>query len=59
MATSKARDKVGGAMQTLKGRMRERWGVRTGNRSAEHGGQADRLKGGARNKKGHVRDMFK
>jgi len=58
MATSKARDKVGGAMQSLKGRLRERWGVRSGNRGVEHGGQADRVKGEARNKKGHAKDLF-
>jgi uncharacterized protein YjbJ (UPF0337 family) len=58
MATSKARDKVGGAMQSLKGRIRERWGVRHGNRRAEHGGQADQLSGAARNKKGHAKDLL-
>jgi len=46
-------------MQYLKGRIRESWGVRTGNRRAEHGGQADRVKGGARNKKGHAKDIVK
>jgi len=59
MATSRARDKAGGAMQYLKGRIRESWGVRTGNRRAEHGGQADRVRGGARNKKGHGKDIVK
>ena len=57
MGTSKTRDKVGGAMQYIKGRIKENWGVRTGNRSAEHGGQMDRVKGGARNKKGHAKDL--
>jgi len=57
MATSKTRDKVGGAMQSVKGRLKERWGRRRGNATQETSGQVDQVKGGARNKKGHAKDL--
>jgi len=57
MATSKTRDKVGGAMQFLKGRFKERWGARRGDPGTSTSGQVDQIKGGARNKKGHTKDL--
>ncbi len=59
MATSRTRDKVGGAMEFLKGRFKERWGRRSGNPGTEMSGQMDQVKGGARNKKGHAKDLVK
>jgi uncharacterized protein YjbJ (UPF0337 family) len=59
MATSRTRDKVGGAMQFIKGRIRERWGQRSGNLRHETGGQKEQVKGGFRNKKGHAKDLVK
>jgi len=59
MATSRTRDKVGGAMQFIKGRFTARWGARTGNPGRETRGQMDQVKGGTRNKKGHAKDLVK
>jgi uncharacterized protein YjbJ (UPF0337 family) len=59
VGTSRARDKVGGAVQYVKGRFKERWGVRTNNPRREAAGGMDQIKGGARNKKGHAKDLVK
>ena len=59
MATSRTRDKVGGAMQYVKGRIKARWGARRGNESQARSGEVDQMKGGVRNKKGHAKDLVK
>lgn len=59
MATSRTRDKVSGAMQFIKGRLKAKSGSRTGNRKRQASGQMDQVKGGARNKKGHAKDLTK
>jgi uncharacterized protein YjbJ (UPF0337 family) len=59
MATSRTRDKVSGAIQFVKGRLKERSGSRTGNRTRQASGEMDQVKGGARNKKGHAKDLIK
>ena len=59
MATSRTRDKVSGAMQFIKGRLKAKSGSSTGNRKRQASGQMDQVKGGARNKKGHAKDLTK
>jgi uncharacterized protein YjbJ (UPF0337 family) len=53
------RDKSGGAAQYLKGRVKEAYGALTGRIDRRSQGQADQMKGAARNRRGHVKDVFK
>ena len=55
MATSRTADKVGGAIQYLKGRFK----ARSKNPERRASGEADQMKGGFRNKKGHAKDLVK
>ena len=55
MATSRARDKVGGAIQYVKGRFKSR--SKHPDRRAS--GDKDQIQGGFRNKKGHAKDLVK
>ena len=58
MARSKARDKGGGTVDKMVGRMKEAGGALTGNESRKARGQRKQVKGSARKKKGHLRDLF-
>lgn len=55
MTTSRTRDKVSGALQYLKGRIK----ARSGKPDRRASGAMDQVKGGARNKKGHAKDLVK
>ena len=59
MARCSMRDKSGGAAQYLKGRVKEAYGALTGRIDRRSQGQADQMKGAARNRRGHVKDVFK
>jgi len=59
MARSSARDKSGGTVDKLKGRLKEASGALSGNERRKARGQAGQAKGGARKKKGHLKDLFK
>jgi uncharacterized protein YjbJ (UPF0337 family) len=59
MARSSARDKTGGTVDKLKGRLKEAGGALRGNEGRKARGQSDQVKGTARKKKGHVKDLFK
>jgi uncharacterized protein YjbJ (UPF0337 family) len=43
----------------LKGRLKEAGGALSGNEGRKARGQATQAKGGARKKKGHLKDLFK
>ena len=58
MAKSRARDKSGGSMDKMVGRIKEAGGALTGNESRKARGQGKQVKGSARKKKGHLRDLF-
>ena len=58
MARSKARDKGGGTVDKMVGRVKEAGGALTGNESRKARGQGKQVKGSARKKKGHLRDLF-
>jgi len=55
MATSRTRDKVSGAIQYLKGRVKGR----SSHPDRRASGEMDQVKGGLRNKKGHAKDIVK
>ena len=59
MARSSKRDKSGGTIDKMKGRMKEAGGALSGNEGRKARGQKDQVKGGARKKKGHLKDLFK
>jgi len=59
MARSSARDKTGGKADKLKGRLKEAGGALTGNEERKAKGQSSQVKGTARKKKGHLKDLFK
>jgi uncharacterized protein YjbJ (UPF0337 family) len=59
MARSSASDKTGGTVDKLKGRLKEAGGALRGNEGRKARGQSDQVKGTARKKKGHVKDLFK
>lgn len=56
---SKARDKGGGTLDKARGRAREAAAALKGNPEGKTKGRARQAKGGARKKKGHLRDLFK
>ena len=58
MARSKARDKSGGTVDKMVGRVKEAGGALTGNESRKARGQGKQAKGSARKKKGHLKDLF-
>ena len=55
---SRARDKSGGTLDKVRGRVREAGSSLTGNPRGKTKGQARQAKGTARKKKGHLRDLF-
>jgi uncharacterized protein YjbJ (UPF0337 family) len=55
----KARDKAGGTLDRARGRMREAGASLRGNPEGKVRGQARQAKGGARKKRGHLRDLFR
>lgn len=59
MARSRARDKSGGTLDKVKGRMKEAGGALTGNENRKARGQGDQVKGTAKKKRGHLKDLFK
>ena len=58
MARSSSRDKSGGTLDKLRGRVKEAGGALTGNEKRKARGQAKQAKGSARKRKGHVKDLF-
>ena len=56
---SKGRDKAGGTMDKVRGRIKEAGGAISGNEKKKAKGQAKQAKGSARKKRGHVRDLLK
>jgi uncharacterized protein YjbJ (UPF0337 family) len=56
---SKGRDKAGGTMDKVRGRIREAGGALTGRDKDRAKGQARQGKGEARKRRGHLRDLFK
>ena len=58
MARSRARDKSGGSVDKMVGRIKEAGGALTGNEARKARGQGKQVKGSARKKKGHLRDLF-
>ena len=57
MATNKNRDKVEGAADKAKGRLKEAAGALSGNDSKRAEGAGDRAKGTLKEKKGHLKDL--
>jgi uncharacterized protein YjbJ (UPF0337 family) len=59
MAKTPTHDKLEGAADKVKGRVREAAGAMTGSTSEKAKGQGDQLKGTAKKKKGHIKDLGK
>jgi uncharacterized protein YjbJ (UPF0337 family) len=59
MARSRARDKSGGTLDKVKGRVKEAGGALSGKEGRKARGQSDQAKGTARKKKGHLKDLLK
>ena len=59
MTRSSARDKTGGTIDKMKGRLKEASGALSGKEGRRARGQSDQTKGTARKKKGHLKDLFK
>jgi uncharacterized protein YjbJ (UPF0337 family) len=59
MPRSSARDKSGGTLDKVKGRMKEAGGALSGNEGRKARGQSDQVKGTAKKKKGHLKDLVK
>ena len=58
MARSSARDKGGGTIDKMVGRVKEAGGALSGNEARKARGQGKQAKGKARKKKGHFKDLF-
>ena len=56
---SKGRDKAGGTMDKLRGRLREAGGALTGSDRSRFKGSARQGRGEARKKRGHLRDLLR
>ena len=56
---SKGRDKAGGTLDRVRGRIREATGALTGNDRSRAKGSARQGKGSARKKRGHLRDALR
>jgi uncharacterized protein YjbJ (UPF0337 family) len=56
---SKGRDKAGGTLDKVRGRIREAGGALTGRDQDRARGQARQGRGEARKKRGHLRDLFR
>jgi uncharacterized protein YjbJ (UPF0337 family) len=59
MMRSKGRDKAGGTLDKVRGRIREASGALTGSDRSRAKGQARQGKGEARKRRGHLRDLFR
>ena len=59
LSSGRHRDKVGGTIDKTKGWLKETSSSLTGNKEKRAEGRADQLKGVAKTKKGHVKDLFK
>jgi uncharacterized protein YjbJ (UPF0337 family) len=59
LSSGRHRDKVAGTMDKTKGWVKETSSSLTGNKEKRAEGRADQLKGVAKAKKGHVKDLFK
>ena len=56
---SRQRDKAGGTLDKLRGRVKEAGGALTGNERSKAEGQGRQTKGSARKKRGHLRDALR
>jgi uncharacterized protein YjbJ (UPF0337 family) len=56
---SKGRDKAGGTLNKVRGRVEEATGALRGRERSKAKGQARQTKGSARKKRGHLRDALR
>jgi uncharacterized protein YjbJ (UPF0337 family) len=56
---TKGRDKAGGTLDKVRGRIKEAGGALTGNERTKAKGQGRQTKGSARKKRGHLRDALR
>ena len=56
---SSKRDKAGGTLDKVRGRLKEAGGALTGREDTKQRGRNRQVKGSARKKKGHFRDMLR
>jgi uncharacterized protein YjbJ (UPF0337 family) len=56
---SKGRDKAGGTLDKLRGRIREAGGALSGSDRSRMKGRTRQDKGAARKKRGHLRDLLR
>ncbi len=59
LSSGRHKDKAGGTKDKVKGWVKETTSSLTGNQEKRAEGRADQLKGVAKDKKGHVKDLFK
>ncbi|HET8592677.1 MAG TPA: CsbD family protein [Solirubrobacterales bacterium] len=59
MMRSKERDKAGGTLDRVRGRIREATGALSGSERQRVKGRARQDKGSARKKRGHLRDLLR
>ncbi len=59
LSSGRHRDKVAGTKDKVKGWIKETSSSLTGNKEKRAEGRADQLKGVAKDKKGHLKDLFK
>ncbi len=59
MMRSKERDKAGGTLDRVRGRIREATGALSGSERRRVKGRARQDKGSARKKRGHLRDLLR
>ena len=59
LSSGRHRDKVAGTIDKTKGWVKETSSSLTGDKGKRAEGRADQLKGAAKSKKGHVKDLFK
>jgi uncharacterized protein YjbJ (UPF0337 family) len=59
LSSGRHRDKVAGTVDKTKGWVKETSSSLTGNEEQRAAGRADQLKGVAKDKKGHLKDLFK
>ena len=59
LSSGRHRDKAAGTIDKTKGWIKETSSSLTGNKEKRAEGRADQLKGVAKDKKGHIKDLFK
>jgi uncharacterized protein YjbJ (UPF0337 family) len=59
LSKGRRRDKIAGTVDKTKGWVKETSSSLTGNKEKKAEGRAEQLKGVAKSKKGHVKDLFK